>query len=116
MLNRWEGIGNLTADPDSKFTPNGVQVTTFTVAVNRPFKNDEGEREADYVPVVCWRKLAEITANNLEKGRKVYIEGRLQFRSYEVDGSKRKAAEVIAENVEFLDKREQIAKNTPPPF
>lgn len=104
MLNRIALIGRLTADPALRFTPNGVAVCTFTLAVDRPFKNQQGERETDFIEIVVWRKLAEITANNLNKGRLVAVDGRLQIRSYEAKaGSKRKAAEVIADTIEYLD-------------
>ncbi len=105
MLNRIVLIGRLTADPALRFTPNGVAVCGFTLAVDRPFKNQQGERETDFIDIVVWRKLAETCANHLSKGRLVGVEGRLQVRSYEAqDGSKRKAAEVIADNIQFLDR------------
>ena len=99
-------IGRLTSDPDPRYTPNGVAVTRFTVAVDRQFKNSNGEKETDFINIVTWRKLAENCANYLTKGSLVAVEGRLQIRSYEdSQGIKRKAAEVIAENVRFLDSR-----------
>lgn len=96
-------IGRLTRDPELRYTPNGVAVTTFTLAVNRPFTNQAGEQEADFIPVVAWQKLAENCANNLGKGRLVAVEGRLQIRSYEKDGNKHRIAEVVASEVKFLD-------------
>jgi single-strand DNA-binding protein len=80
-------------------------VAQFTLAVDRPFLNQAGEREADFIPVVAWQKLAETCANHLQKGRLVAVEGRLQIRSYEAqDGQRRRVAEVVAANVQFLDR------------
>ncbi len=96
-------IGNLTTDPELRYTTNEIPVANFTVAVNRPFSNQQGEREADFIRIVAWRKLAEICAAHLSKGRKVAIEGRLQLRRYkDSEGIDRIAAEVIASEVEFL--------------
>lgn len=109
MLNRIVLIGRLVADPQLRYTSgnNNVAVTNFRIAVDRPFTNQQGERETDFIDVVCWRKLAEIVANNLSKGRLIAVDGRLQIRQYEWEGQKRQAAEVYAEDVRFLDgKRE----------
>ena len=104
MLNRVILIGRLTADPRLSYTQNGVPVTTFRIAVDRPFINQQGERETDFFPIVTWRKLAEVCAHNLGKGRLVAVEGRLQTRSYQAqDGGRRWATEVVADNVRFLD-------------
>lgn len=104
MLNRVILIGRLTADPTMRYTPNGVPVANFTLAVERSFKDQNGEREVDFIDIVAWRKLAETCANNLGKGRLVAVDGRLQIRTYEAnDGSKRKVAEIVAESVQFLD-------------
>ena len=104
MLNRAILIGRLTADPDLRYTPQGVAVTTFRIAVDRPFANQQGERETDFFPIVTWRRLAETCAHNLNKGRLVAVEGRLQNRQYtRQDGSKGWVTEVIADNVRFLD-------------
>lgn len=104
-MNRVILIGRLVADPALRYTPNGVPVASFTVAVDRPFKNQQGEKETDFIDIVVWRKLAELCANHLEKGRMVALEGRLQIRSYEAqDGTRRKAAEVVADTVQFLDR------------
>lgn len=100
-------IGRLTKDPELKYTAsNGTAVTTFTLAVDRNFKNKDGEKEADFINIVVWNKLAEIVANNLTKGRLTAVSGRIQTRSYETnDGQKRYVTEVIAEDVQFLDKK-----------
>ncbi len=104
MLNKIILIGRLTRDPEPRYTTSGVAVTRFTIAVDRPYTNRQGERETDFIDIVTWQKLAETVANNLSKGRLVAVEGRLQIRSYDDNqGIRRKAAEVIAENVRFLD-------------
>ena len=98
-------IGRLTRDPEFKYTPNGNVVITFTLAVDRPFKNQNGENETDFIPIVTWNKLAENCDKHLGKGRLVAVEGRLQIRNYETqDGQKRKVAEVVANGVQFLDR------------
>lgn len=104
MLNRVILIGRLTRDPELRYTPTGVAVTQFTVAVDRPFSNNQNEREADFIPVVTWRQLAETCANYLRKGRLVAVEGRIQVRNYENNEGKRVyVTEVIADNVRFLE-------------
>ncbi|RJX26753.1 MAG: single-stranded DNA-binding protein [Dethiobacter sp.] len=107
MLNKIILIGRLVQDPELRYTPaGGVAVANFTLAVDRPFVNQKGEKETDFIRIVAWRKLAEICTNNLSKGRKVAVEGRLQLRSYDDrEGVRRTAAEVVAENVFFLDSR-----------
>jgi len=104
MLNHCVFIGRLTREPELKYTPSGLAVTWFTLAVDRNFKNKAGEKEADFIDIIAWRQLAEICANNLDKGRLVSVEGALQIRSYtDKEGNKRRAAEIIADNVFFLD-------------
>ncbi|MEK3885394.1 single-stranded DNA-binding protein [Paenibacillus sp. PL2-23] len=105
MLNRVILIGRLTRDPELRYTPAGVAVTQFTLAVDRPFSGGEGrEREADFIPVVTWRQLAETCANYLRKGRLTAVEGRIQVRNYENNEGKRVyVTEVIADNVRFLE-------------
>lgn len=104
MFNRVILIGRLTKDPELRYTPNGVAVATFTIAVNRPYTNQQGEKETDFIRILTWRKLAEVCAQNLGKGRLVAVEGRLQVRTYEDPNSvKRTISEVVAENVRFLD-------------
>lgn len=105
MLNKIILIGRLVADPQLRYTQSGIAVTNFTLAVNRSFVSQGGEREADFIDIVTWRKLAEICANHLNKGRLVAVDGRLQIRSYEdQNGIRRKAAEVVADQVQFLDR------------
>jgi single-strand DNA-binding protein len=105
VLNRIVLIGRLTRDPELRYTPNGHAVASFTLAVDRPFNNPQGERETDFIDIVSWRKLAETVSGHLQKGRLVAVQGRLQIRSYETqDGQRRKAAEVVADDVRFLDR------------
>lgn len=104
MLNRVILIGRLTKDPELRYTPAGVAVTQFTLAVDRPFSSQGGEREADFIPVVTWRQLAETCANYLRKGRLTAVEGRIQVRNYENNEGRRVyVTEVIADNVRFLE-------------
>lgn len=106
MLNRIELIGRLTRDPELRYVANGHAMAQFTVAVNRDFKNAAGEREADFIRCVAWRKLAEQVGQYCGKGRLVAVEGRLQTRNYELpDGSRRTLTEVIGDRVWFLDSR-----------
>lgn len=99
-------IGNLTADPDIRTSTNGITVATFTVAINRPYVNQAGEREADFIRCVAFRRLAENIGRYLRKGSKVAVEGSIQTRSYDgQDGIRRYVTEVICNTVEFLDTR-----------
>lgn len=110
MLNRIVLIGRLTRDPELRSTSSGIPVATFTLAVDRGFKNSAGEKETDFIPIVVWRGQAETCATYLSKGKMAAVDGRLQIRSYEAqDGSKRTAAEVVAENVRFLSPRDSSA-------
>jgi single-strand DNA-binding protein len=99
MMNRVVLVGRLTKDPDLKYTPNGVPVATFTLAVNRPFKTN-GEQEADFINCTVWRKPAENAANFLKKGSLAGVDGRIQTRNYEgQDGERIYVTEVQAESV-----------------
>lgn len=105
MLNKVILIGRLVADPQLRYTQSGIAVTNFTLAVDRPFSSQGGEKEVDFIDVVAWRKQAEVCANHLNKGRLVAVEGRLQIRSYDdQNGVRRKAAEIVADQVRFLDR------------
>ena len=105
MLNRVILIGRLANDPELKYTPSGVPVATFRVAVNRPYTNAQGEREADFIDIVAWRQTAEFAANYLGRGRLVAVEGRLQIRSYQTqDGQRRRTSEVVCDNLKALDR------------
>ena len=101
-------IGNLASDPESRTTSSGVATCTFRLAVQRRFANQQGVREADFLPIVCWRQTAELCSKYLLKGRKVAVEGSIQTRSYDAqDGTKRFVTEIIADSVEFLSSREE---------
>lgn len=104
MINRVVLVGRLTKDPELRYTPNGIAVATFTLAVNRTFASQSGEREADFINCVVWRKQAENMANYLRKGSLTGIEGRIQTRSYDNQEGKRVyVTEVVADSVQFLE-------------
>lgn len=106
MMNRVVLVGRLTKDPELRYTPSGVAVATFTLAVNRAFTNQQGEREADFINCVIWRRPAENVANFLKKGSLAGVDGRLQTRNYEgQDGKRVYVTEVQAESVQFLEPR-----------
>lgn len=110
MINRVVLVGRLTKDPELKYTQSGVAVTRFTLAVNRTFANQSGEREADFVNCVTWRKQAENTANYLRKGSLTGIEGRIQTSSFDgQDGKRVFMTEVVADSVQFLETRSTSA-------
>ena len=117
MYNRIILIGRLTRDPELRYVPSGAPVASFTLAVDRPFRDQQGNRETDFIDIVAWRKLAEQVSQYMAKGRMVAVEGRLQIRSYETqDGQKRKVAEVVADGVRFLDRgRPSTAEAAPAP-
>lgn len=104
-MNRVIIIGRLCNEPTLKFlSSSGIAVANFTLAVDRPYTNAEGKSETDFIPVICWRKLAEHVANNLNKGRLVAVSGAIQTRKYQAqDGSTRYVTEVVADEVKFLD-------------
>lgn len=104
-LNKVFLIGNLTRDPELRYLPSGQAVANFTLAVNRPFVANSGERREDtsFIRVVVWARRAEVCNEFLRKGSPVFVEGRLQSRTWESpDGTKRSAIEVIASNIQFL--------------
>ena len=106
MINRVVLVGRLTKDPELRYTPSGVATARFTLAVNRTFSNQQGERQADFINCVVWRKQAENTANFLRKGSLAGIEGRIQTGSYEgQDGKRVYTTEVVADSVQFLEPR-----------
>lgn len=103
-------IGRLTREPEMRTTASGVNSTSFTIAVNRPFTNQDGEKEADFINCVAWRKQAENIAKYCSKGSQVAVEGRIQTRSYDAqDGTKRYVTEVIIENCTFLGSKSEVA-------
>jgi len=106
MLNRVVLVGRLTKDPDLRYTSSGIAVANFTVAVNRPFSNQQGDREADFINCVVWRKPAENLANYMNKGSLVGVDGRIQTRSFDgQDGKRVYITEVVADSVQFLESK-----------
>ena len=111
MINRVVLVGRLTRDPELRYTANGAAVASFTVAVNRQFTNSQGEREADFVNCVIWRKAAENFANFTNKGSLVGIDGRLQTRNYEnQQGQRVYVTEVVVDNFSLLESRSESEK------
>lgn len=112
MINRVILVGRLTKDPEYRQTPNGVSVATFTLAVNRSFTNSQGEREADFINVVVFRKQAENVSKYLSKGSLAGVDGRIQSRSYENNEGRRVfVTEVVADNVQFLEPKNNNQQN-----
>lgn len=104
-------IGRLTRDPELRYTGSNTPVATFSLAVNRSFTNQNGEREADFINCVVWRKLAETVKNYLSQGSQVAVEGRIQTRNYDdQNGQKRYVTEVIVENIDFVGSRRDNAQ------
>ena len=108
-MNRVFLIGNLTRDPELRTTQSGASVCSFSIAVNRRFRNQQtGQQETDFINIVAWKQLADLCVNYLAKGRKVAVCGSIQTRTYEAhDGSKRSTFEVVADEVEFLTPKSQ---------
>jgi single-strand DNA-binding protein len=112
-LNRVVLVGRLTKDPELKYTPNGVATASFTLAVNRSFTNQAGEREADFINCQVWRKPAENVANFLKKGSLAGVDGRIQTRNFEgQDGRRVFMTEVVAESVQFLEPKGQSSNQS----
>ena len=106
MLNRIILMGRLTRDPELRRTQNGTAVTSFSLAVDRDFKSQSGERETDFIDIVAWRSTAEFVSKYFVKGRMAVVEGRLQIRDWtDREGGKRRSAEVVADNVYFGDSK-----------
>lgn len=107
-------VGRLAQDPEVRYTQGGKAVASFNLAVNRFGGGSAQKESADFIPIVAWEKLAEICGNNISKGSKILVEGRLQIRSYEAqDGQKKRITEVVAQSVEFLgDKRNKSENNS----
>lgn len=105
MLNRVVLVGRLTKDPELRYTASGIATTKFILAIERP-KQKDGTKEADFIPVVTWRQLAEACANYLRKGRLAALEGRIHIRNYEdKEGRRVYVTEIIADNVRFLESK-----------
>ena len=106
MINRVVLVGRLTKDPELRYTPSGVPMARFTIAVNRTFSSQSGEREADFISCIAWRKQAENLANFMRKGSLTGVEGRIQTGSYEgQDGKRVYTTDVVADAVQFLEPR-----------
>jgi len=105
MFNKTFLIGRLTRDPEMRYTSAGVAVARFTLAINRPPRRDNPQSEADFIRIVAWRKLAEICGEYLVKGKLISIEGRLQISNYEKNGQMQKMSEVVADNMQMLDRK-----------
>lgn len=106
-------IGRLTRDPEMRTTPSGVATTSFSIAVQRNYANAQGDREADFINCVAWRKQAENIAKYCTKGSQVAVDGRIQTRNYDAqDGTKRYVTEVIADNVTFLGGRSSSGESS----
>ena len=106
MLNKIFIMGRLTRDPELRRTQSGTAVTSFSLAVDRDFKSQSGEKETDFIDVVAWRSTAEIVAEYFTKGRTAVLEGRLQIREWkDKDGNNRRSAEVVADNIYFGDSK-----------
>jgi single-strand DNA-binding protein len=106
MINNVTLVGRLTKDPELKYTASGVAVANFTLAVNRPFKDQSGENQADFINITVWRKPAENAANFLKKGSLAGVTGSIQTRNYEgTDGKRVYVTEVVADRVQFLDSK-----------
>lgn len=113
-MNKVVLLGRLTKEPEVRYTNSNKVVAQFTLAVNRPYFNAEGQQEADFIPVVLWGKSAETFGNTVSKGQRVLVEGRMQTRSYDAkDGSKRYVTEVIAERFEYIELKNSSGQNTP---
>ena len=103
-MNKFIGVGHLTRDIEVRYLATGKAIAKFSIAINSGYGDN---KRTDFIPIVCFDKLAEVCGNNLGKGRRVLIEGRLQISEYEKDGQKRRSTDVVAQNVEFLDSKQQ---------
>ena len=111
MYNKVFIIGNLTRDPEMRYTPSGLPVARFSVAVNRPKKKDGSKNDVDFINVTAWRRLAEICGEYLKKGNPVAIEGRLSIRGYQAKtGEKRTMVEVVADGMQMLGRKPQATE------
>lgn len=108
MLNKFVGMGRFVRDPELKRTGNGTAVTSFTLAIDRDFKNQNGEKECDFIPFVAWKNNAEFASRYFTKGRMAIVEGHLQMRDWtDKQGNKRHSAEVIVDHIYFGDSKRE---------
>lgn len=112
-MNSIQLLGRLVRDPEIRYTTTGKPVAQFTLAVNRPFKSEEGKQETDFINCVIWGKAAETIGNYVQKGNRLLVEGRLQIRDYDAkDGSKRWVTEVICNRFDFIETKSENQSNT----
>ncbi len=113
-LNKAILIGNLTRDPELRYTPQGTAVASFAIATNRSWTTESGEKKevAEYHKIVAWNKLAELCSQLLKKGKKVYVEGRLQTREYEKDGAKKSITEIVIDDMIILEAKKENGQST----
>ena len=115
MLNRIIVMGRMTRDPELRRTNSGTAAASFTVAVDRDFKSQSGEKETDFIDVVAWRNTAEFVSKYFSKGRMAVVEGRLQIRDWtDKDGNKRRTAEIVADSVYFGDSKRDGGETVEP--
>lgn len=114
MMNRVVLVGRITRDPELRYTTSNIAVVSFTLAVNRPFADQSGERQADFIQCVVWRKQAENLARYVSKGALIGVDGRLQTRQYESDQGTRYITEVVCDSVQFLETRGDEARTDEP--
>lgn len=107
MINRVVLLGRITKDPEIKYTQSNIPVVTFTLAVNKTYKDANGERQADFIQLVAWRNSAEFLSRYVKKGNMLGVEGRIQTRSYEADGAMRYITEVVVDSVQLLESKNQ---------
>ena len=111
-MNKIVVLGRITKQVDVRYTQSQKSVAQFTLAVDRPFLNQQGQREADFIPVVVWGKAAELVGNSCRKGHRLLVEGRLQIRNFDAkDGTKHWVTEIIATNVEFIERKEKTMQD-----
>jgi single-strand DNA-binding protein len=120
-MNRAMLIGRLTAKPELRYTNSNVPFARFTIAVNRQFNNQDGNREADFINIIAWRKQAEVICNYFDKGNQIAIEGRIQTGSYDdKDGNKRYTTDVVLDQFHFIESRAQrengVSNNNVTPY
>lgn len=115
MLNRIFLMGRLTRDPELRHTGSGTSVASFTLAVERDYKTQNGEKETDFIDIVAWRSTAEFVHKYFTKGRMAVVEGRLQIRDWtDKDGGRRRSAEVVADNIYFGDSKRTVSDSDTP--
>lgn len=111
MINKWTGIGRLTKDPEVNILSTGKSVANFTIAVERPFADQNGKKGTDFIPVVAWDKIADLIKKYVSKGSMIAVHGRIQTRSYQTrEGATRYVTEAVAEEIQFLDSRKKENK------